>query len=118
LLLKLHRMLERKSDFGYGSYRFEIHEMTEFRAGAMGLYGHNNQPSHHILYLFSLLGEQKTTQKFVREVINRAYGVDFYAGDVRIPCVNIHHIVDFILCIRMLQRFFFAISRCYFYFIY
>ncbi len=34
----------------------EIHEMTEARAVAMGQYGHNNQPCHHILYLFALLG--------------------------------------------------------------
>lgn len=55
--------------------------MTEMRTLAMGQYGHNNQPSHHILYLFALLGEKEYTEQYVREVINRGYGVDFYAGD-------------------------------------
>jgi hypothetical protein len=47
----------------------------------MGQYGHNNQPSHHILYMFAMLGEAETTQKYVREVMDRAYGPDFFAGD-------------------------------------
>jgi hypothetical protein len=55
--------------------------MSEFRALSMGQYGHNNQPSHHILYLFAMLGEAETTQKHVREVLDRAYGPDFFAGD-------------------------------------
>ncbi len=54
--------------------------MTEMRSLAMGQYGHNNQPSHHILYLYTLLGERASTEKYVREVINRGYGEDFYAG--------------------------------------
>jgi hypothetical protein len=64
-----------------GSYHQEIHEMTEMRTLAMGQYGHNNQPSHHILYLFAQLGDVSSTEQYVREVINRGYGVDFYAGD-------------------------------------
>lgn len=64
-----------------GSYGQEIHEMTEMRALAMGQYGHNNQPSHHILFLFALLGEPDTTNKYVRTVMDRAYGRDYYAGD-------------------------------------
>ena len=55
--------------------------MTEFRAGAMGQYGHNNQPCHHILWLFAQLGERVSTEKYVRQVQERAYGVDFFAGD-------------------------------------
>lgn len=34
--------------------------MTEMRALAMGQYGHNNQPCHHILYLFALLGTHRS----------------------------------------------------------
>jgi putative alpha-1,2-mannosidase len=55
--------------------------MTEMRTLAMGQYGHNNQPSHHILYLFAQLGDVQSTEQYVREVINRGYGVDFYSGD-------------------------------------
>jgi len=48
-----------------GGYGQEIHEMTEMRAVAMGQYGHNNQPTHHLLYLFALLGDHDTTAAMV-----------------------------------------------------
>ena len=51
------------------------------RALAMGQYGHNNQPCHHVLWLLGLLGYRNDQDKLIREVIDRAYGVDFYAGD-------------------------------------
>jgi len=81
LLAKLHQLLTVPSTFRVGSYGEEIHEMTEMRALAMGQYGHNNQPCHHLLYLFALLGEPSTTYSAVRMVLERAYGRDFYAGD-------------------------------------
>lgn len=81
LLHKLEEMLKIPSNFQVGSYGQEIHEMTEMRAFAMGQYGHNNQPVHHILYLFNLVGDIAATQEHVREVLDRGYGVDFYAGD-------------------------------------
>jgi putative alpha-1,2-mannosidase len=81
LLSQLHELLVIPSNFRVGSYNQEIHEMTEMRALAMGQYGHNNQPSHHIPYLFAILGDQETTQRVVRAVMERAYGRDFFAGD-------------------------------------
>jgi predicted alpha-1,2-mannosidase len=81
LLKKMHDMITMPSHFQVGSYGQEIHEMTEMRAFAMGQYGHNNQPVHHILYLFNLAGELGATQELVREVLDRGYGIDFYAGD-------------------------------------
>lgn len=64
--------------------------MTEMRSLAMGQYGHNNQPSHHILFLYALLGDRPATEKYVREVINRGYGEDFYAGNFVHYTINIH----------------------------
>ena len=55
--------------------------MTEARALGMGQYSHNNQPCHHILYLFALLGDRETTEVNVRKVLNKAYGIDYLAGD-------------------------------------
>lgn len=81
LLQKLHQLVDAESNFHPGSYGQEIHEMTEMRAFAMGQYGHNNQPVHHILFLFSLLGDHESTQRYVRYVLDRGYGEDFYAGD-------------------------------------
>eukprot|EP01041_Mallomonas_annulata_P009664 gene9664-20093_t len=81
LLEKLHKMFEIPSTFLEGSYGQEIHEMTEMRALAMGQYGHNNQPCHHIIYMFALLGDRASTENLVRYVLDHAYGIDFYAGD-------------------------------------
>ncbi len=50
------------------------------RAGAMGQYGHNNQPCHHLLFLFGLLNDRKSMETYVRQVLDRGYGIDFYAG--------------------------------------
>ena len=67
--------------YSHAGYGQTIHEMREMRALAMGQYGHNNQPSHHVLWLLGLLGYRSDQDKLIREVIDRAYGVDFYAGD-------------------------------------
>ena len=39
------------------------------------------KPSHHLLYLFALFGDRTKTEENVRQVMNRAYGSDFFAGD-------------------------------------
>ena len=69
------------STFESGGYGQTIHEMREMRALAMGQYGHNNQPSHHVLWLLHLCGRADLGNAYVRRVIDDAYGVDFYAGD-------------------------------------
>lgn len=81
LLARLRHMLRMPSHFMPGSYGQVIHEMLEMRALAMGQYGHNNQPVHHVLYLFAQLGDRETTEANIRKVMDRAYGVDFFAGD-------------------------------------
>ena len=55
--------------------------MVEARALAMGQYGHNNQPVHHILYLLFMLGDRRSGEEAIRRVIHKAYGTDFFAGD-------------------------------------
>ena len=47
--------------------------MTEARDVRMGMYGHSNQPSHHIGYLYDAAGQPWKTQEKVREVISRLY---------------------------------------------
>ncbi|MFI9720002.1 GH92 family glycosyl hydrolase [Streptomyces sp. NPDC052396] len=56
-----------------GSYGGVIHEMTEARDVRMGMYGHSNQPSHHIAYLYDAAGQPWKTQEKVREVLSRLY---------------------------------------------
>lgn len=56
-----------------GSYGDVIHEMTEARDVRMGMYGHSNQPSHHVAYTYDAAGQPWKTQKKVRDVLSRLY---------------------------------------------
>ncbi|ATY16472.1 alpha-mannosidase [Amycolatopsis sp. AA4] len=56
-----------------GSYGGTIHEMREARDVRMGQYGHSNQPSHHILYMYDYAGQPAKTQAKVREAVSRLY---------------------------------------------
>ncbi|MFJ8916155.1 GH92 family glycosyl hydrolase [Amycolatopsis sp. NPDC102389] len=68
-----------------GSYGGLIHEMTEARDVRMGQYGHSNQPSHHIPWIYHFAGVPSKAQRIVREVLRRLYvGSDLgqgYPGD-------------------------------------
>jgi predicted alpha-1,2-mannosidase len=68
-----------------GSYGGVIHEMREARDVRMGQYGHSNQPSHHIPYMYDYTGQPWKTQEKVREALSRLYiGSELgqgYAGD-------------------------------------
>lgn len=50
-----------------------IHEMKEAREVRMGVYGHSNQPSHHIPYMYTYAGQPYKTQEKVREIMQRLY---------------------------------------------
>ncbi|MGW1379396.1 GH92 family glycosyl hydrolase [Streptomyces sp. NPDC002446] len=56
-----------------GSYGDVIHEMTEARDTRMGMYGHSNQPAHHIAYTYDAAGQPWKAQKRVREALSRLY---------------------------------------------
>lgn len=42
-------------------------------SGMIGQFAHGNEPSHHILYLYTMLGESQKTAKWVREVMKTQY---------------------------------------------
>jgi putative alpha-1,2-mannosidase len=46
-----------------------------------GQYMHNNQPVHHVLYLFAVAGRPDRTQYWVRRVLNEAYSPANFCGD-------------------------------------
>ena len=46
-------------------------------SGMIGQFAHGNEPSHHILYLYTMLGEPHKTAKWVREVMTTQYRDDF-----------------------------------------
>ncbi len=50
-----------------------VHEELEAREVKMGLYGHSNQPSHHIPYMYNYAGQPWKTQEKVREILDRLY---------------------------------------------
>ena len=52
-----------------GGYGGTIHEMLEARDVRMGQYGHSNQPSHHITYMYDFAGQPWKTQALVRELV-------------------------------------------------
>jgi predicted alpha-1,2-mannosidase len=56
-----------------GSYGGTIHEMTEARDVQLGQYGHSNQPSHHIMYMYDYAGQPAQAQAKVREALSRLY---------------------------------------------
>ena len=68
LVKQIMDMLDAPSTFEAGGYGQTIHEMREMRALAMGQYGHNNQPAHHILWLLALAGRSDLCNRYVRRV--------------------------------------------------
>ena len=41
--------------------------------GLIGQYAHGNEPSHHVIYMYTLLGKNDRTAELVREVFDRFY---------------------------------------------
>ena len=58
LCQKLDEAQTMPSTFHIGSYPSEIHEMTEMGLNCWGQYEHNNQPVHHVLWMFIAAAEQ------------------------------------------------------------
>ncbi len=46
-------------------------------SGLIGQFAHGNEPSHHILYLYTMLGEPHKTAELVREVMKTQYRNNF-----------------------------------------
>jgi hypothetical protein len=74
LAAKLDEFFATPETAGFpGSYGGVIHEMAEARDVRMGQYGHSNQPSHHIPYMYDFAGQPWKTQALVREAQSRLY---------------------------------------------
>lgn len=52
-------------------------------SGFIGQYAHGNEPSHHIAYMYSYIGEAWKTQERIRQIIDTMYSdkPDGYAGN-------------------------------------
>ena len=73
LARKLDAFFNAPGYFHVGEYGGVIHEMLEARDVRMGQYGHSNQPSHHILYMYDVAGQPWKTQDKVRDALSRLY---------------------------------------------
>ncbi|SEB51554.1 alpha-1,2-mannosidase, putative [Terriglobus roseus] len=78
---ELVKCVEQEPRFEVGVYHQEIHEMSEMAAVRFGQYAHSNQPSHHILYMFTVGGRPDLTQKWVRKVLTELYSPQDFCGD-------------------------------------
>ncbi len=45
-------------------------------SGLIGQYAHGNEPVHHVLYMYSMLGQPEKTASRVREVLNTLYSTN------------------------------------------
>lgn len=72
-IAKLDSLFTMHSKFKVGSYKQEIHEMTEMVIANMGQYAHGNQPVMHVPYLYTYAGEPWKTQYRVREIMDKLY---------------------------------------------
>lgn len=58
-----------------------IHEQTEMIRHAWGQYAHNNQPAHHMLYMFAHAGCPITGQEYIFKALRTQYGSFGFSGD-------------------------------------
>ena len=49
------------------------HGFVKDVTGLIGQYAHGNEPSHHVAYMFTLLGKPERTQELVREIMDKFY---------------------------------------------
>lgn len=83
---KLDELFAVPPIFEVGKYHAEIHEMTEMQAlgeRGFGQCGISNQPSFHIPYLYTMLGQQEKTAYWVRRLVNEVFdsGERGFPGD-------------------------------------
>ena len=73
LAKKLDQLFETTLETDTVGAREGIHERREAQEVKMGEYGHSNQPSHHIPYMYLYAGRPDRTQEKVRQVLRQCY---------------------------------------------
>lgn len=83
-LEKVHKLFTTPPNYRTYGYNGEIHEMTEMAAyPQFGQCALSNQPSFHIPYLFSCMGDRDGTAYWVRKAVNELFSAspDGFPGD-------------------------------------
>lgn len=83
LLAKLDELFATEPKYRVMGYGFEIHEMTEMASVDFGQMAISNQPSFHIPFLYSKLGQPEKTCFWVEKLVKEAFSPenDGYPGD-------------------------------------
>mmetsp|Transcript_11425 Transcript_11425/g.22429 ORF Transcript_11425/g.22429 Transcript_11425/m.22429 type:complete len:1010 (-) Transcript_11425:128-3157(-) len=74
-------LLDAMTRTGRVSNPDKIHEMLEMLQHSFGEYAHNNQPVHHVLYMFAHAGCPLDGQRYIHHTLRTQYGDFGYAGD-------------------------------------
>lgn len=80
---KLDEISNAKSEYKFGAYGYEIHEMREFGMANFGHHAISNQPSFHMPYLYNFVDNPKKTQIIIKELLLNYFRYDFkgFPGD-------------------------------------
>lgn len=80
---KITELCNKAPDFDVKGYGFEIHEMSEMAAVDFGQLAISNQPSFHIPYLFSYVGQPASSQVVIKQLLTNLFnsGFDGFPGD-------------------------------------
>ena len=83
LLEKIDELFAAPPEYEVIGYGSEIHEMTEMAAVDFGQCAISNQPSFHIPYIYSALGDVEKTAYWVRKLCDNAFSYenDGFPGD-------------------------------------
>ncbi len=82
LVAKLDELFATKPDYVVDGYGMEIHEMTELAALDFGQCAISNQPSFHLPFLYSLLGEEEKASRWVKALTEVFHATPVgYPGD-------------------------------------
>lgn len=80
---RITELCNKAPDFDVLGYGFEIHEMSEMAAIDFGQLAISNQPSFHIPYLFSYVGQPASSQVVIKQLLTNLFnsGFDGFPGD-------------------------------------
>lgn len=69
-------MIEKLDSLFIVSSELEGDNASPDISGLIGQYAHGNEPVHHVLYMYSMLGQPEKTAARVREVLNTLYSTN------------------------------------------
>ena len=73
LIKKLDELFAADPKYTVGYYDNEIHEMSEMSSVDFGQCAISNQPSFHIPWLYSYLGEKEKTEYWIEKIVDKLF---------------------------------------------